>query len=94
MQATYDGHSRYYYHEDQARVTSRAGHRGVRRGVVPGLAAGEEAEAGTAHRRILGELGRYKLDLGDGSLIHGTPDQASVGSATTHGCLRLREADL
>jgi lipoprotein-anchoring transpeptidase ErfK/SrfK len=49
---------------------------------------------GTANRRIPGELGRYKLDLGDGYLIHGTPDQGSVGSAATHGCLRLREADL
>jgi lipoprotein-anchoring transpeptidase ErfK/SrfK len=49
---------------------------------------------GTANRRIPGELGRYKLDLGDGYLIHGTPDQSSVGTAATHGCLRLREADL
>jgi hypothetical protein len=49
---------------------------------------------GTANRRIPGELGRYKLDLGDGYLIHGTPNQSSVGTAATHGCLRLREADL
>jgi lipoprotein-anchoring transpeptidase ErfK/SrfK len=49
---------------------------------------------GTANRRIPGELGRYKLDLGDGYLIHGTPDPSSVGTAATHGCLRLREADL
>jgi hypothetical protein len=49
---------------------------------------------GAANRRIAGELGRYKLDLGDGYLIHATPDQRSVGSAATHGCLRLRADDL
>lgn len=49
---------------------------------------------GTAHRRIVGEPGRFKLDLGDGYLIHGTPDESSVGTASTHGCLRLRDADL
>lgn len=49
---------------------------------------------GTVNRRIPGELGRYKLDLGDGYLIHGTPEADSVGGATTHGCLRLRADDL
>lgn len=49
---------------------------------------------GSANRRIPGELGRYKLDLGDGYLIHGTRDPASVGTAATHGCLRLHDDDL
>lgn len=49
---------------------------------------------GTANRRIAGELGRYKLDLGDGYLLHGTREQDSVGDASTHGCLRLRDEDL
>lgn len=49
---------------------------------------------GSANRRIPGELGRYKLDLGDGYLIHGTRDPASVGTAATHGCLRLHDEDL
>lgn len=48
----------------------------------------------TANRRIVGELGAYKLDLGDGYLIHGTPDQNSIGSAVTHGCIRVAEKDL
>lgn len=49
---------------------------------------------GTANRRIPGELGAYKLDLGDGYLLHGTRDAESVGGASTHGCLRLRAEDL
>jgi lipoprotein-anchoring transpeptidase ErfK/SrfK len=49
---------------------------------------------GTVNRRIVGELGRYRLDLGDGYLLHGTPDEATVGSAVTHGCVRLREEDI
>lgn len=49
---------------------------------------------GTVNRHIQGQLGRYKLDLGDGYYIHGTPDADSVGGATTHGCLRMLAADL
>lgn len=49
---------------------------------------------GSANRRIPGELGRYKIDLGNGILLHGTPHQGSVGSAVTHGCLRLLEDDI
>lgn len=49
---------------------------------------------GTAHRRIPGTLGAYKLDTGDGYLIHGTPEWATVGFASTHGCIRLDDADL
>lgn len=49
---------------------------------------------GTANRRIPGELGAYKLDLGDGYLLHGTRDAESVGGASTHGCFRLGAEDL
>ena len=49
---------------------------------------------GSAHRRIPGELGKYKIDLGDGILFHGTPYEASVGTAATHGCMRLRDEDI
>lgn len=44
---------------------------------------------GTANRRIDGELGAYALDTGDGILLHGTPHKASIGTAATHGCIRL-----
>jgi len=49
---------------------------------------------GTLNRRIEGELGRHMLDTGNGFLLHGTPDKASIGTAATHGCIRLRDADI
>ena len=49
---------------------------------------------GTANRRIEGELGAYKLDLGEGYMLHGTPYQDSIGRAATHGCIRLADADI
>ena len=48
----------------------------------------------SVNRRVAGELGRFKLDLGDGYLIHGTRDSASIGSAATHGCIRMADDDL
>ncbi|MET0399395.1 MAG: L,D-transpeptidase [Longimicrobiaceae bacterium] len=48
----------------------------------------------TVNRRMPGELGRYKLDMGGGYYLHGTPYQDSIGSEVTHGCIRMREADL
>ncbi len=48
----------------------------------------------TVNRRMPGELGKYKLDMGGGYYLHGTPYQDSIGSEVTHGCIRLREADL
>jgi hypothetical protein len=44
---------------------------------------------GTRNRQLVGELGRFALDLGDGYMLHGTRDQSSIGSDTTHGCIRL-----
>jgi hypothetical protein len=46
---------------------------------------------GTANRRVAGELGPYKLELGDGYMLHGTPHQDSIGQAATHGCIRLSD---
>lgn len=47
------------------------------------------------HNRIIeGELGRFRLDLGEGILIHGTPDERTVGTASTHGCIRLADTAL
>ncbi len=48
----------------------------------------------TRNRHVEGELGKFKLDLGDGYFLHGTPDKASIGEAVTHGCLRLADADI
>ncbi|MDQ3696666.1 MAG: L,D-transpeptidase [Gemmatimonadota bacterium] len=49
---------------------------------------------GTEHRRITGILGPYALDLGNGYLLHGTPFADSIGAASTHGCIRLRDDDV
>jgi len=48
----------------------------------------------TKNRRISGELGKYRLDLGEGYLLHGTPHQDSIGRAATHGCVRLLDEDI
>ena len=50
--------------------------------------------AGTKHRKIQGELGHFRLDLGDGYLLHGTPYAKSIGAAVTHGCVRLHDEDI
>lgn len=49
---------------------------------------------GTKNRIQHGQLGPYKLDTGDGYLIHGSPDASSIGRAATHGCIRLADGDL
>lgn len=49
---------------------------------------------GTKHRSVEGELGHFRLALGDGYQLHGTPYANSIGSAVTHGCVRLRDEDI
>ncbi|HSH45320.1 MAG TPA: L,D-transpeptidase [Longimicrobiales bacterium] len=47
-------------------------------------------------RRIPNALGPIKLSLGDGYLIHGTHryNTESIGSAASHGCIRMRNEDV
>ncbi len=45
-------------------------------------------------RRAEGELGAYVLNLGDGYLIHGTKNEELLGSAVSHGCVRLGAENL
>jgi hypothetical protein len=49
---------------------------------------------GTKNRRIEGELGKFRLDMGNGYLLHGTPYKDSIGLAVTHGCVRLDDEDI
>lgn len=49
---------------------------------------------GTKHRTVAGELGHYRLKLGDGYQIHGTPFQQSIGTSATHGCVRMADEDI
>ena len=49
---------------------------------------------GSVNRRIEGELGEHMLDTGNGFLLHGTPHKTTIGTAATHGCIRLRDDDI
>jgi len=49
---------------------------------------------GTKHRSVPGELGHYRLKLGDGYQIHGTPFQKSIGTSASHGCIRMTDEDI
>ena len=50
----------------------------------------------TLQRKVTDALGPYKLDMGEGYLIHGThsDNEDSIGQAASHGCVRMRNADL
>jgi L,D-transpeptidase YbiS len=41
-----------------------------------------------------GTLGKYKLEIGDGYMIHGTLYKRLMGMSVTHGCIRLGDEDL
>jgi hypothetical protein len=47
-------------------------------------------------RRVPDALGPFKLDMGDGYLIHGTHiyNEETIGEAVSHGCIRMRNDDL
>jgi hypothetical protein len=49
---------------------------------------------GSKNRKVEGELGKFRLNMGDGFLLHGTPYKDSIGLAATHGCVRLRDEDI
>ena len=51
---------------------------------------------GTEQRAVPDALGPYKLDTGDGYLLHGTNifNEEEIGEAVSHGCVRLRNEDL
>jgi hypothetical protein len=50
----------------------------------------------TRQRRIPDALGPYKLDMGEGYLIHGTHryNGGSVGLRVSHGCVRMNNPDV
>jgi len=50
--------------------------------------------AGTKNRTMKGELGHYRLKLGNGIQIHGTPYTNSIGASVTHGCIRMDDDDI
>jgi hypothetical protein len=49
---------------------------------------------GTNQRKYKDVLGTRRLNIGDGYALHGTNNPASIGQAVSHGCVRLRNADI
>ncbi|HEX4934019.1 MAG TPA: L,D-transpeptidase, partial [Gemmatimonadaceae bacterium] len=49
---------------------------------------------GTNQRRFPGVVGTHRLNLGYGYALHGTDVPSSIGSAASHGCVRLRNEDI
>lgn len=49
---------------------------------------------GTRQRRFRDVLGPHRLYLGHGYGIHGTNVPVSIGQAASHGCIRMRNADI
>jgi hypothetical protein len=49
---------------------------------------------GSPQRRIPDVLGTHRLILGDGYLIHGTPEEDSIGQWASHGCIRMLNGDI
>jgi hypothetical protein len=45
-------------------------------------------------RRIPKVLGTHRLILGDGYLIHGTPEEHTIGEEASHGCVRMFNRDV
>jgi len=41
-----------------------------------------------------GTLGAYKLEIGDGFMLHGTIYKRFIGKSVTHGCIRFLDDDL
>lgn len=49
---------------------------------------------GSPQRAIKGVLGAAKLEMYDGYYFHGTDNPASIGTAASHGCIRMYEHDI
>src|SRR5204863_8897713 len=49
---------------------------------------------GTTARRYMGVLGTRRLELGDGYGIHGTDHPETIAQSVSHGCVRMRNADI
>ncbi|HWX42642.1 MAG TPA: L,D-transpeptidase [Blastocatellia bacterium] len=55
-----------------------------------GVSPGEHLEAGDPHN----PLGKIKIPLGDGYLIHQAESSKDIGHLVSHGCVRMRLEDL
>jgi lipoprotein-anchoring transpeptidase ErfK/SrfK len=49
---------------------------------------------GSPQRQHKGVLGAAKLEMFDGYYFHGTQNEASIGTAASHGCIRMLKDDV
>jgi len=49
---------------------------------------------GSPQRQHKGVLGVAKLEMYDGYYFHGTDNERSIGTAASHGCIRMRKDDI
>jgi lipoprotein-anchoring transpeptidase ErfK/SrfK len=49
---------------------------------------------GSPQRSYIGELGAYRLNIGDGYALHGTQATSQLGRSVSHGCVRLGDDDI
>jgi lipoprotein-anchoring transpeptidase ErfK/SrfK len=49
---------------------------------------------GSPQRQIRGVLGVAKLEMYDGYYFHGTDKPSSIGTAASHGCIRMHAGDI
>lgn len=90
--------------DDGTRVVRRGRYLGVQRGAQFDTIPAERPLVyggvmyippfGTVNRQIPDVLGKFKLDTGDGILIHGTNDPLAIGFPATHGCIRVADEPL
>ncbi len=54
----------------------------------------KKEDAPASERYDKAALGDYKMDIGNGYMIHGTLYKRMLGKSVTHGCIRLGDDDL
>lgn len=62
---------------------------------VPKKMEGEfQQQLAKGERCWRGIMGKHAMHFGDSLFLHGTSNPNSIGSRTTHGCVRLRNSDI
>lgn len=62
--------------------------------IPPKMAAEFKSKLARGERCWRGVMGNYAMHFGDSLFLHGTSNPNSIGSRTTHGCVRLRNPDI
>lgn len=62
--------------------------------VPPKMEAEFKSKIAKGERCWRGIMGNHALHFGNSLFLHGTSNPSSIGSRTTHGCVRLRNSDI